>query len=261
MEITPQYNTRTQKLNALRNDLEAIEASIKALEDEEVAEALLTHEGASKDDLELPTVGYTVVAYGTRYTGTTQLEVGNWLDRHPGIIEEVVLRKDAEKTIKELSDMVVSLGETQVFDPAKSVNSMEGVVKFIDSLPVFVANSPASLMTGTDPVTKVANKVISILNDCGLVGLPMRVSSIYVPDELNQSTAELATGFITNLLVKLRQAEQKYGFTDTWTSPDWMEECRMELRKHLEKGDPLDVAVYAMFLWFHRESTAYWKAK
>jgi DNA repair exonuclease SbcCD ATPase subunit len=30
-----------------------------------------------------------------------------------------------------------------------------------------------------------------------------------------------------------------------------MDECRVKLREHVEKGDPLDVAAYCAFLWYH----------
>src|SRR5690606_15339082 len=51
-------------------------------------------------------------------------------------------------------------------------------------------------------------------------------------------------------------AEKKYGYSDGWASPDWMDECRAKLIEHLGKGDPRDVAAYCAFLWHHGESTA-----
>jgi hypothetical protein len=58
------------------------------------------------------------------------------------------------------------------------------------------------------------------------------------------------------LAMKLYAAKEKYGYTDGWAQPGWEDECRAALLHHIEKGDPLDVAAFAMFMWKHGWSTA-----
>lgn len=36
-----------------------------------------------------------------------------------------------------------------------------------------------------------------------------------------------------------------------WDNPDWMDECRQALAAHIVKGDPLDVGLFAAFLWHY----------
>lgn len=40
-----------------------------------------------------------------------------------------------------------------------------------------------------------------------------------------------------------------------WENSDWMDACKSFLVSHLAKGDPRDIAIYAMFLWHHNEET------
>lgn len=76
-----------------------------------------------------------------------------------------------------------------------------------------------------------------------------------MPDGLHPQTRRLVQGFALALAAKLHAAQKKYGYTDGWSATDWIEECRVRLREHLEKGDPRDVAAYCAFLWFHNEPT------
>lgn len=73
--------------------------------------------------------------------------------------------------------------------------------------------------------------------------------------KLHPKTAALVDRFAAALKEKLAAAEEKYGYSDGWATDDWMGECRKELRKHVAKGDPLDVAAYCAFLWHHGEAT------
>lgn len=66
----------------------------------------------------------------------------------------------------------------------------------------------------------------------------------------------LVAGFAAALLQKLLAAEEKYGFDDDWQRTTWENELRESLRHHVEKGDPLDVAAYAAFAWYHGWSTS-----
>jgi hypothetical protein len=72
---------------------------------------------------------------------------------------------------------------------------------------------------------------------------------------MHQATADLVRRFSDALAAKLAAAEKKYGYSDGWLSPDWMDECRAKLLEHIDKGDPRDVAAYCAFLWHHGEST------
>lgn len=58
--------------------------------------------------------------------------------------------------------------------------------------------------------------------------------------------------FAAHLYDKAMKARDKYGFHPLgWATPDWEAELQKGLAEHLLKGDPRDVAVYAMFAWFH----------
>ena len=74
--------------------------------------------------------------------------------------------------------------------------------------------------------------------------------------ELHDDTKALVHHFAFALAEKLAAAEKKYGYSNGWQRADWMDECREHLRRHVEKGDPRDVAAYCAFLWHHNESTA-----
>ncbi|WP_295537900.1 ASCH/PUA domain-containing protein [uncultured Pseudacidovorax sp.] len=74
--------------------------------------------------------------------------------------------------------------------------------------------------------------------------------------ELHPETSRLVVRFARALAEKLAAAEKKYGYSDGWLSPDWMDECRAKLMEHVAKGDPRDVAAYSAFLWHHGASTA-----
>jgi len=77
-----------------------------------------------------------------------------------------------------------------------------------------------------------------------------------VPEGLHPHTVNLVARFATALAEKLASAERKYGYSDGWADPSWMDECRRKLVEHVAKGDPRDVAAYCAFLWHHGESTA-----
>lgn len=76
------------------------------------------------------------------------------------------------------------------------------------------------------------------------------------PEDLHPRTLVLVKRFAVALAKKLRLAEEKYGYSDGWSRNDWEIECREHLYRHLEKGDPRDVAAYCAFMWVHRWSTA-----
>lgn len=74
---------------------------------------------------------------------------------------------------------------------------------------------------------------------------------INVPKNLHPKTRALVAAFAEAMADKLRRAELKHDFTDGWSEPDWQGMCREEMIAHLLKGDPVDVANYCAFMWFH----------
>jgi hypothetical protein len=73
--------------------------------------------------------------------------------------------------------------------------------------------------------------------------------------ELHPETQKLVADFSSAVAGKLLKAQQKYGLSDNWAKDDWESECRAELIRHIEKGDPLDVAAYCAFMWKRGWST------
>jgi hypothetical protein len=61
--------------------------------------------------------------------------------------------------------------------------------------------------------------------------------------------ADLVARFSRALLAKLRlaQANGRSG----WERDDWEAACQKGLLRHIEKGDPRDVAAYCAFMWHH----------
>jgi len=72
---------------------------------------------------------------------------------------------------------------------------------------------------------------------------------------LNIQTEKLVDDFAMALKAKLLKAQEKYGFTNDWLSDNWENECQAQLINHIDKGDPLDVAAYCAFMWFHNWKT------
>lgn len=73
--------------------------------------------------------------------------------------------------------------------------------------------------------------------------------------DLHEDSVNLVARFAQNMASKMVLAQKKYGQTNNWATPGWGDECRQKLMAHLLKGDPMDVAIYAAFLWHHGEST------
>lgn len=88
----------------------------------------------------------------------------------------------------------------------------------------------------------------------------LRRTSVNIPDGLSFTTErlvlEFGVEFLSALAAKLREAEIKHGYSDHWARADWEQECRAELMRHIEKGDPRDVAAYCAFMWKRGWSTA-----
>src|SRR5512146_571765 len=77
------------------------------------------------------------------------------------------------------------------------------------------------------------------------------------PNEEDAALVELVERFSAALLEKLRASEAKYGWSGGWRhDPNWADDLRRDIRKHIEKGDPRDVAAYCAFAWHHGWSLA-----
>jgi hypothetical protein len=252
---------REQRENT-RTSVEALNEAIQLLENEEVAEALLASDRVSEADLELPVVGYGAKYAigrddGFYYAANTIQAVQTWLGQTPAVIEPLVRKADADQRIKELSDMVMSLSETQDkgYDKKDTLGSLVRIHDLVSSIPPTELTSKEALLETIDGSSPVTDRITSLYASDGIVGMPMSHGLTLYPTELHPDTVELAMGFALCMMIKLRKAETKYGHSNAWSEPDWMDECKLELRKHLEKGDPKDVAAYAMFLWYHGETT------
>lgn len=82
-------------------------------------------------------------------------------------------------------------------------------------------------------------------------GMTLAIGSVHViklPAELHPETRRMVCAFAEAMAAKLRQAEIRYGYEDHWRTDEWEHQCRKDLINHLNKGDPLDVAIYAAFM-------------
>lgn len=71
---------------------------------------------------------------------------------------------------------------------------------------------------------------------------------------VKEGLRDLVDGFSEALYEKLLKADSKYGHGDAWKQEDWRDDLLDNLNTHVEKGDPLDVAAYCAFAWYHKWS-------
>jgi hypothetical protein len=72
---------------------------------------------------------------------------------------------------------------------------------------------------------------------------PLAGIDVTLGAELHPLTASLVVRFARALSKKLAAAEVKYGYSDGWRSPEWMDECRRHLANlvsQIFKGSPTD---------------------
>lgn len=81
------------------------------------------------------------------------------------------------------------------------------------------------------------------------------ILDLELPDKLHPETQRLVQDFAKALGEKLHDAEKKYGYSVGWKTQSWEMECRSQLYRHADKGDPRDVAIYAAFCWARGWST------
>ena len=87
---------------------------------------------------------------------------------------------------------------------------------------------------------------------CSLCGI--KRNNCQRVNKLDDKTIRLVDDFAFELKMKLVRAMERKGKSG-WESPDWKDECIKELLQHVAKGDPLDVAAYAAFCWYHKWPT------
>lgn len=73
---------------------------------------------------------------------------------------------------------------------------------------------------------------------------------------VEQPIRDLVSRFSLALLEKIIASEAKYGWRNGWLRNDWEAKCRAEMLRHIEKGDPRDVAAYCAFMWHHGWNTS-----
>jgi hypothetical protein len=66
---------------------------------------------------------------------------------------------------------------------------------------------------------------------------------------LHPKTAAMIEQFAEALKEKALASQIKHGFSDDWLRDDWEALCKADLLRHISKGDPKDVAIYAAFCW------------
>lgn len=77
--------------------------------------------------------------------------------------------------------------------------------------------------------------------------------------DLHPDSERMLNKCFVDLKEKMIQNQIKYGYTNEWMSQDWEEECKEHMMKHIFKGDPKDVAIYAMFMMIRGWSTKNFK--
>lgn len=82
------------------------------------------------------------------------------------------------------------------------------------------------------------------------------VSTVQMPEGLAATTKHLILNFAQAMAEKLYVAQEKYSYSDSWLLDDWKEKCTTDLHTHIAKGDPVDVANYCAFMWYHKWTTA-----
>jgi len=80
--------------------------------------------------------------------------------------------------------------------------------------------------------------------------------TIHVSGELHPDSALLVQKFALAMAGKLLRNQEKYGWLNEWNTRPWEDECRAGMMEHIKKGDPMDVAIYAAFMWYRGWNTA-----
>jgi hypothetical protein len=118
-----------------------------------------------------------------------------------------------------------------------------------------MAASPAAIDSLRQSLIEMRDEMLLAGNFEGVVRLSHTISIMgQVVRQMTDDAdplAHLVNGFSEALLSKLRYAKEKYGYDNNWLRPGWQDELNRELCRHVEKGDPIDVAAYCAFAWHH----------
>lgn len=79
--------------------------------------------------------------------------------------------------------------------------------------------------------------------------------SVHIPEGLHPATTGLILLFASRMAEKLSKVQDEKGKVVGWTDTDWKKECQTKLLQAVEKGDPVDVANYCAFMFYHGWST------
>lgn len=85
----------------------------------------------------------------------------------------------------------------------------------------------------------------------------MITHNLQFPDDVHPDSLLLCSEIAKKMANKMLNNQRKYGWTNEWKESGlgWMDQCRIELLQHLQKGDPLDVLIYCAFLVHFDEPT------
>ena len=111
---------------------------------------------------------------------------------------------------------------------------------------------PVAYMVGTQLLENMT-QAIAYKADTALQIKPLYTapSAPVVPAELHPDTLKLVTDFRSALAEKLYKAQLKYGYDADWKQDGWPSQCQADFQQHIAKGDPMDVAAYCAFMWYH----------
>ncbi|WP_272569981.1 hypothetical protein [Providencia sp. PROV255] len=78
---------------------------------------------------------------------------------------------------------------------------------------------------------------------------------INLPTDLHKDSQALVLKTAEVVAEKMRATELKRGLTNEWAKPDWGSACINDFLRHIDKGDPRDLAVYASMMIHHGWTT------
>lgn len=79
--------------------------------------------------------------------------------------------------------------------------------------------------------------------------------TVSLPKGLHNESKSLVLKTAEIVAEKMRATEQKRGLTNEWAKPDWGSACINDFLRHIDKGDPRDLAVYASVMIHHGWTT------
>ena len=110
---------------------------------------------------------------------------------------------------------------------------------------LLIASAPYADMDETGRLPKAREQAERLLNEPDL-SAKQRYANHY-----EEQIGFLVERFAEALSSKLRKAEGKYQYQGAWRRDSWHDALVQQIRRHMDKGDPLDVAAYCAFAWHH----------